>query len=40
MLRYYNLEKFIKVGQTSVDRLPIQKIAFDNEGKNIFSATD
>ena len=40
MLRYYNLEKFNKVGQTSADRLPIQKIAFDNEGKNIFSATD
>lgn len=40
MIRYYNLEKFNKVGQTSADRLPIQKIAFDNEGKNIFSATD
>ena len=40
MLRYYNLEKFHKIGQTSADRLPIQKIAFDNEGKNIFSATD
>ena len=40
MIRYYNLEKFNKVGQTSADRLPIQKIAFDKEGKNIFSATD
>ena len=40
MIRYYNLEKFKKIGQTSADRLPIQKIAFDNEGKNIFSATD
>ena len=40
MIRYYNIEKFNKVGQTSADRLPIQKIAFDNEGKNIFSATD
>ena len=40
MIRYYSLEKFDKIGQTSVDRLPIQKIAFDNEGKNIFSATD
>ena len=40
MIRYYSLEKFSKIGQTSTDRLPIQKIAFDNEGKNIFSATD
>ena len=40
MIRYYSLEKFNKIGQTSTDRLPIQKIAFDNEGKNIFSATD
>jgi WD40 repeat protein len=40
MIRYYNIEKFNKIGQTSADRLPIQKIAFDNEGKNLFSATD
>ena len=40
MIRYYNLEKFNKIGQTSADRLPIQKISFDNEGNNIFSATD
>ena len=40
MIRYYNIEKFSKIGQTSADRLPIQKIAFDNEGKNLFSATD
>ena len=40
IIKYYNLEKFNKIGQTSADRLPIQKIAFDNEGSNIFSATD
>ena len=40
MIRYYNIDKFNKIGQTSADRLPIQKIAFDNEGKNLFSATD
>ena len=40
IIRYYNLEKFGKIGQTSPDRLPIQKIAFGNMGKNILSATD
>ena len=40
ILRYYNYEKFEKIGQTSADRLPIQKLAFDNKGKNIFSATN
>ena len=40
IIRYYNLDLFIKIGQTSADRLPIQKIAFDNNGKNILSATD
>ena len=40
VIRYYNLEKFGKIGQTSPDRLPVQKIAFDNKGKNILSATD
>ena len=40
VIRYYNLEKFGKICQTSPDRLPVQKIAFDNKGKNILSATD
>ena len=40
MIRYYNLDKFGKIGQTTPDRLPVQKIAFDNGGKNILSATD
>ena len=40
VIRFYNLEKFGKIGQTCPDRLPIQKIAFDNDGKNIISATD
>ena len=40
IIRYYNLDQFIKIGQTSPDRLPVQKIAFDNNGKNILSATD
>ena len=40
IIRYYNLDKFGKIGQTTTDRLPVQKIAFDNNGKNILSATD
>ena len=40
VIRFYDLEEFGKIGQTSPDRLPIQKIAFDNDGKNIISATD
>jgi len=40
IIRYYNLDKFGKIGQTTPDRLPVQKIAFDNSGKNILSATD
>ena len=39
-VRYYNVEKFNKIGQTSTDRLPIQKIEFDNQGKNFFSVTN
>ena len=40
IIRYYNLDKFTKIGQTTPDRLPIQKIAFDNNGKNLLSITD
>ena len=40
IIRYYNLDKFEKICQTSADRLPIQQIAFANDGKNILSATD
>ena len=40
IIRYYNIEKFGKIGQTTPDRLPIQKIAFNNNGRNILSATD
>ena len=40
IIRYYNLNNFEKIGQTSPDRLPIQKIAFDDNGKKILSATD
>ena len=40
IIRYYNLEKFTKIGQTTPDRLPIQKIAFDNRSKNLLSITD
>ena len=40
IIRYYSIDKFAKIGQTTPDRLPIQKIAFDDNGKKILSATD
>ena len=40
IIRYYNIDKFEKIGQTTPDRLPIKKIAFDDNGKKILSATD
>ena len=39
-IRYWNLEKFNKIGESTADRLPIEKLAFDNEGKNMFCATN
>ena len=39
-IRYWNLEKFNKIGESTADRLPIEKIAFDNDGKNMFCATN
>ena len=39
-IRYWDLEKFNKIGQTTPDRLPIERLAFDNEGKNMFCATN
>ena len=39
-IRYWNLEKFTKIGESTADRLPIERLAFDNEGKNIFCATN
>ena len=39
-IRYWNLEKFNKIGESTADRLPIERIAFDNEGKNMFCATN
>ena len=39
-IRYWNLEKFNKIGESTADRLPIERLAFDNEGKNMFCATN
>jgi WD40 repeat protein len=39
-IRYWNLEKFNKIGESTADRLPIEYIAFDNDGKNMFCATN
>ena len=39
-IRYWNLEKFNKIGESTADRLPIENLAFDNEGKNMFCATN
>jgi len=38
--RKNNLSQIEKIGQTTPDRLPIKKIAFDDNGKKILSATD
>ena len=35
-IRYWDLEKFNKIGESTLDRLPIERLAFDNEGKNKF----
>ena len=39
-IRYWDLAKFNKIGESTQDRLPIEKLAFDNEGKNMFCATN
>ena len=39
-IRYWNLEKFNKIGESTADRLPIEYLAFDNEGRNMFCATN
>ena len=39
-IRYWNLEKFNKIGESTADRLPIENLAFDNEGRNMFCATN
>ena len=39
-IRYWDLGKFNKIGESTADRLPIEKLAFDNEGKNMFCATN
>jgi len=39
-IRYWNLEKFNKIGESTADRLPIERLVFDNEGKNMFCATN
>ena len=39
-IRYWDLDKFNKIGESTADRLPIEKLAFDNEGKNMFCATN
>ena len=39
-IRYWDLDKFNKIGESTLDRLPIEKLAFDNEGKNMFCATN
>jgi WD40 repeat protein len=39
-IKYFNLQTFNLLGKTNIDRLPIERIAFDNKGQNIFSATN
>ena len=39
-VRYWNLEKFNKIGESTADRLPIENLVFDNNGKNMFCATN
>ena len=39
-IRYWDLGKFNKIGESTADRLPIERLAFDNEGKNMFCATN
>ena len=39
-IRYWNLEKFNKIGESTADRLSIEKLAFNNEGKNMFWASN
>ena len=34
-IRYWNLEKFNKIGESTADRLPIENLAFDNERKSL-----
>ena len=35
-IRYWNLDKFDKILEIIYDRLPIEKLTFYNEGKNMF----
>ena len=39
-IRYWDLAKFNKIGESTADRLPIERLIFDNEGKNMFCATN
>ena len=39
-IRYWDLGKFNKIGESTADRLPIERLAFDKEGKNMFYATN
>ena len=39
-IRYWDLAKFNKIGESTADRLPIERLVFDNEGKNMFCATN
>ena len=34
------MAKFNKIGESTADRLPIERLVFDNEGKNMFCATN
>ena len=39
-IRYWDLAKLNKIGESTADRLPIERLVFDNEGKNMFCATN
>ena len=39
-VEYWDLKNFELIGKTNTDRLPIEKIEFDNQGNNLFYATN
>ena len=39
-IKYWDMKNFELIGQTNPDRLPIEQIEYDNQGNNLFYATN
>ena len=39
-IKYWDIKNFELIGQTNPDRLPIEQIEYDNQGNNLFYATN